>query len=74
MKTLLDLDGVTAARASGDVDEPPVLTLLAPSGFNESVYFPAESVMVSGIETIRLLRNLCTDLLVAVGAEELGEE
>lgn len=62
MHTVEDLDGNTVARAFCDrVDAS--LTLLSPSGFVDGKYYPAESIALSGVDSIIKLHQLLGDLI-----------
>jgi len=62
---VVDLDGITVARAQAQEGEAPVLTLMQASGFLGDRYYPAESITIDGFETMGLLHELLGQLIQA---------
>lgn len=64
MHAIEDIDGVTVARALASEDSIS-LQLMAPSGFSESHFYPAESLAITSLEGVAALHNLCERLMEA---------
>lgn len=64
MHIVEDIDGVTVCRALATPDSCE-LTLLAASGFNETGFFPAESLRISSLSGVAAIRDICERLIEA---------
>ena len=64
MHTVSDLDGTNIARAIHD-DGDVSLTISSASGFGTNGYYPAESMTLTGIESITNLHAICAALIEA---------
>ena len=66
MHTLQDLDGTNIVRGQVDADGTPTLTIMAPSGFSEQGYYPAESVTITSRIAVASLHELLSAMLMAI--------
>jgi len=65
MHEVVDLDGVTVARAQAQDGDTPVLTLMQASGFLGDRYYPAESLTIDGISALMTLHEIVGHLIQA---------
>ena len=64
MHEVRDLDGVNLIRVLADKDEISI-TIMAPSGFASTGFYPAESIRISSITGVAELRAACEAALEA---------
>jgi hypothetical protein len=53
----------TSGNPFGGLRHSPRITLLSADGCDEGAYFPAQSIMINGVESIKQLRDFCNAVL-----------
>lgn len=64
MHKIKDLDGTNIARGKAGEGQC-TLTIMAPSGFADTGFYPAESITLNSLEAVAGLRELCEQLIEA---------